>query len=136
MLSMSKYSQQYIDECRAKLEAQVSAYRELTAAVTDRAAVDRFEPVFFNNMVIVLENYFVHRLRAAEGKNGNPLNEVRMLSTSMLSNNGKLVADKQIRLDPAKSVLRYAVGDEIRVRETDFDRLCKAFFADLESKYL
>ena len=136
MLSMSKYSQQYIDECRVTLDAQVSAYRELVAVVTDRGAADRFEPVFFNNMVIVLENYFVHRLRAAEGKDGNPLNEVRLLSTSMLTNNGKLVADKQIKLDPAKSVLRYAVGDEIRVRATDFDRLCKAFFAELESKYL
>jgi hypothetical protein len=58
--------------------------------------------VFFNNMVLVLENYFVHRLRAKEKKVGNPLNEVRILSTSMLSNNGRMVADKSIRLDPAR----------------------------------
>jgi hypothetical protein len=50
-----------------------------------------------------LENYFVHRSRTLEKKDGNPLNEVRVLCTSMMSNDGKLAADKQIRLDPAKS---------------------------------
>jgi hypothetical protein len=86
-------------------------------------------------MVLVLENYLVHRLRAKEKKDGNPLNEVRILSTSMTTNNGRMVADKSIRLDPATSILKYRVGDEIAVREEDFESLAKAFFADLESQY-
>jgi hypothetical protein len=30
--------------------------------------------VYFNNMAIVLDRYFVHRIRMAAGKNGNPIN--------------------------------------------------------------
>jgi hypothetical protein len=52
-------------------------------------------------MVLVLENYFEHRTRAKEKKDGNPLNEVRLLSTSMMTNNGRMAADKSIKLDPA-----------------------------------
>jgi hypothetical protein len=53
-----------------------------------------------------------------------------------MSNGGRLAADKQIRLNPENSVLGYAVGDEIQVREEDFLRLAKAFFAEIESKFL
>ena len=39
-----------------------------------------------------------------EGKDGNPLNEVRILCNSMMNNNNKMCADKTIKFDSAKSV--------------------------------
>ncbi len=145
MLCMTNYGREYIDSCRSKVDAQVSSYRALAAAGAHLrgssraqfdAALQAFEPVYFNNLVLVLENYFVHRSRTLEKKDGNPLNEVRLLCTSMMSNDGKLAADKQIRLDPDRSLLGYAIGDEIRVREEDFLRLAEAFFAEIERKFL
>ncbi len=143
MLCMNNYSQEYVDECRIKIEAQVAAYRDLVEAAGDSASTSRlvdaayaFEPTFFNNMVLVLENYFVHRSRTLEKKDGNPLNEVRILCNSLLNNNGMMTADKSIKLDTTRSVLRHQFGDEIKVREADFKQLSKAFFAELETKYV
>ena len=99
------------------------------------SALASFEPEFFNNMVLTLDSYFVHRLRGQEGKDGNPLNEVRVVCTSILQNRGVMSVDKTIRMNPAKSVLKYEVGDEIRVSEADFARISEAFFADIESKF-
>jgi len=140
MLCMNNYAQVYIDDCRAKVDDQVAAYKKVVSAASGgskklESAIEAFEPVFFNNLVLVLENYFVHRTRGIEGKNGNALNEVRLLCTSMMSNGGRLVADKQIKLDPGKSVLGYAVDDEIALTEDDFARLSKAFFAEIESRF-
>jgi hypothetical protein len=42
------------------------------------SALEAFEVLFFNNMALVLDRYFVHRLRMVTGKDGNPLNEVEM----------------------------------------------------------
>jgi hypothetical protein len=63
-----------------------------------------FEPVFFNNMALVLEQMFVHRMRGQEGKDGNALNEVRMICNSILLNNKNLQLDSTIKYDQAKSV--------------------------------
>lgn len=48
--------------------AQLATYKRLADAVADTgdekagAALDAFEPLMFNNMTIVLDRYFVHRL--------------------------------------------------------------------------
>ena len=145
MLCINKYTQKYIDECRAKITLQLSTYKNLVTAagkqagankVQLNAAVQAFETTFFNNMVLVLDNYFVHRSRTLELKDGNPLNEVRMLCNSMMNNNNKMCADKTIKYDPAKSVLNYKAGDEIKLNKADFVLLFKTFFAEIESKFL
>ena len=69
-------------------------------------------------------------------KDGNPLNEVRVLRNSMLNNNNIVCADNTIKLNPATSVLKYKVGDEITLSEAEFLLLFKAFFAEIERKYV
>ena len=130
MLAMSSYSREYIEAARAAIEYRVAAYRKVAGA-----GFEEFEPVFFNDLVVVLENYFVHRLRAAEGKDGNPLNEVCLLAAALMTGDGRMVADKQIKFKPGNSLLGYAPGDTIAVRADDFARLAKGFFAELETRY-
>jgi len=88
MLCVNNYTQKYIDERRSRVAAQVSAYQALVATARNQAAndepqlnaaIEAFEPHYFNNMILVLDNHFVHRARAIEKKDGNPLNEVKML---------------------------------------------------------
>jgi hypothetical protein len=145
MLSRSTYDQEYIDACRVKIDSQIAAFSRVVAAATELpdacevrldAAMQAFESVFFNNMVLVLENFFTHRSRTLEKKDGNPLNEVRLLVNSLTSNDGFMVFDKSIKIEPSKSVLRYQVGDEIKLNEKNFVRLSAAFFAEIEKKFL
>ena len=103
-----------------------SSRRREAAKPRTRAAVEAFEPRFFANLTLVLDASFVHRTRALEGKDGNPLNEVRMLCSSLLTNDGVLAADKTIKYTPETSVLKLRVGDEIRLDEKQFLLLFEA----------
>ncbi|MGI0085947.1 MAG: hypothetical protein ACREBQ_12785, partial [Nitrososphaerales archaeon] len=81
-----------------------------------------------------------------EGKDGNPLNEVRVLCNSLLFNQGKLQVDKlpgwpnsagsSLTLPPDQSVLKLKAGDTIALTHAEFVRLADAFFAEIEKKYL
>ena len=133
MLAANSYSQEYIDARRAAVAAQIAAYDGLAKAAGD--AIDGFARPFFNNMVVVLDASFAHRTRGREGKDGNPMNEVRLLAASILENDGVLVADKQIKLRPETSVLGLEAGDEISISEADFVRLAEGFFAGIETTF-
>lgn len=145
MLSVYAYSQEYINECRLKVDMQLKTYENLITTAKKQAgnsndelnsAIESFEPNFFNNMVLVLDNYFNNRSRNLEKKDGNPLNEVRMICDSIKENNYILSSNKSIKYDHAKSVLKYQIGDEIKLRKEDFVLLSKEFFAEIESKFM
>jgi hypothetical protein len=70
------------------------------------------------------------------GKDGNPLNEVELLTESLINNNGVLRGNNVIKHVPTASVLKLEIGDRIRLTAGDFERLATAFFADLERTFL
>src|SRR5216110_1108160 len=133
MLGMKKYPKAYIAACRARVEANLRAYRRQVG----RTASKEFENRFFKDQVLLLDYMFVHRLSGIEGRDGNPLNEVRILCNSILLNKGKLQVDRLpgwpnsavsgLKLPPEKSLLKLQVGDQVRLTEADFVRLSRAF---------
>jgi len=84
------HSQQEIDTARTLIEADLHAYRNLPTT----AKTTKFESAFFKREVLALEYMFVHRLTGIEEKDGNPLNELRVLCNSILLKEGKLRIDK------------------------------------------
>jgi len=141
MLGMKTYPKDYIAACKKRVEANVKSWRKQVG----KSADPDFEARFFNDQTLLLDYMFVHRLSGAEGKDGNPLNEVRVLCNSLLLNEGKLQVEKKpdwptsavsgLKLPPEKSVLGLKNGDAIQVTEAGFLKLSKAFFAELEKKY-
>lgn len=131
MLAVSKYEPEYVEQCRERVSADLAAYDRIAGAAN--GALDGFESVFFNNMVLTLELQFVHRLRKAEGKDGNALNEVRILASSLVENGGVMLADKQVTFKDG-SLLGYAPGDQIALCEADFRTLSAAFYKEIEAR--
>jgi hypothetical protein len=135
MLSIASYDQTYVGRCRGKIEASLEAFRALKQETGGARVLAAFETEYCNGLVMALDHYFDHRARGPEGKDGNPLNEIRILCNSFMHNNGKLQADTQIKLDPAKSVLGLRVGDPIVLDEATFAKLADAVFAEIGKRY-
>jgi hypothetical protein len=141
MLGRKNYTQQEVDRARSTIDRQVSAFRALVAA--DGAAggevpsaVEVLEPLLANTLVLVLDRFFVHRVRTVTGKNTNPLSEVELLTDSLLSNDGVFEAGSVVKYKPEQSVLGLKVGDPIRLTVDQVERLAGAFLAEIESKFL
>ncbi|MEO6997122.1 MAG: hypothetical protein ABI112_03485 [Terracoccus sp.] len=143
MLEMKAYDQDYVASCRARDESQVAMFHEVVMAARSHhdegsdleSALDSLESEYFNNMLIVLEGYFVYRMRDVEGTDGNPLNEVRVLARSLVQNGGTVLADAQITLDPERSVLGLEVGDSVRLTSQQYRTISNAFFRTIERKF-
>lgn len=144
MPARKSYPRAYVEGCRAHLRAQLTAYRQAANAARQpgepKPPADtpfgRLEPVFFNNLVVVLDTWFVRRARGVEGRDGNPLNEVRLLRRSLTENGGQLVRDRFVHLDPETSVLGHRSGDPIQLTEEQFVELAEAFLEEIEKRYV
>jgi hypothetical protein len=53
-----------------------------------------------------------------------------------MNNDGVLRGNNVIKLVPERSILKLELGDRIRLDISQFRRLSKAFFAELESKFV
>lgn len=131
MLARTTFPRDYIQAARERVAQRVAAYRALPAS----AKTPEFTAAYFNDLVVVLDAFFAHRTRAVEKKDGNPLNEVRILAQSVLANGEVMGSDTTIRMTPSGSVLGLGEGDAIALSDDDFVRLADAFLADLEGKY-
>jgi hypothetical protein len=143
MLGRKDYTKDELENARKAVAQQLAAYKKLVkaidAATSDpkvAAALEAFEPFLFNNMVMVLDRYFVHRIRNVTGKDSNPLNEVELLTDALIDNGGLLRGNNVIKYAADQSVLGLEIGDRIKLTAVEFERLAKAFLAEIEAKFV
>jgi hypothetical protein len=58
-----------------------------------------------------------------------------MLCNSLEQNCGVLIRDNTIKYDPARPVLKLKIGETICITRADFERLFRAYFAEIEAKF-
>ena len=138
MSGRKTYTQHEIDHAKQTMSDQLRAYFGLLSAASGKKAgeaLDSFEPLFFNHLLLALDRPFVERLRQVTGKDGNPLNEVEVLCESLMYNDGVLEESREIKLIPGKSVLGLQFGERIRLTADQFEELSAAFFTELEHRF-
>jgi hypothetical protein len=123
----------------AEVEGAKAWVRELRGAYDDVAGGRDFqtiEPLFFNSLLLALDRPFVHRTRAAVGKDGTPLNELELYVSALMDHDGVLTEGSVITLDSEESVVGIAYGDRVQLDAEQFDQLAAAVFTELEAKFL
>lgn len=136
MLSQSSYPVEYIEQTRRHLKERIAAWDDaFPGEQVGFEAARSLEASYFTDLVFVLDAHFTHRGRGIEGKDGNPLNEVRVLCKSIVEHDGVLTTDSQIKLKPETSVLGLEIGDQIAIRRADFEKLADAFLAEIGARY-
>ena len=142
MLGRKSYTRQEFDQAKAAIDQAIATYQRIAKAARAApatkgdTALRTFEATYFNDLTIVLDRYFIHRLRRVTGTDGTPINEVEMLRDSLMNNGGVLRASSLIIFIPERSVLKLRFGDPIRNTEEQFERLAAAFFAELKLKFV
>lgn len=128
MLAKNGYPKTYLEACRARIE---HALDELQAA----AVPDGLGQACLEGLVLQLELMFVHRTRAIEGKDGNALNELRMLATSLLEHGGTFTLDRTVKYDPARSVLGLGAGERVVLSPAAVQELVSAVLSEIGAKF-
>jgi hypothetical protein len=142
MLGRKDYRPEELEHARTAVRAQIAAYRRLADAVAAcsdaeaRAALQAFEPIMTRNLILTLDRYFVHRLRTVTGKDGNPLNEVELLTESLMNNDGLLRTGNVVKYRADDAVLKVAVDGRIEPSIDDFAALTDAFLDELERRFV
>jgi hypothetical protein len=70
------------------------------------------------------------------GKDDNPLSEVKLISDSLMNNEGVLHGNNVIKFVPDQSVVKLQIGDQIRLTRQQSERLSAAFLAESERKFV
>lgn len=135
MLGENSYSRAHVKACRTRFAGHVAAFDRIRKKLGAKDAAE-FEAHYCNNLVLALETHFTHRVRAKEQKDGNALNEVRMLATSITRHDGVFTADSTIKYDPARAITGYRYGDRVALTQELFVPLCEAFLREIEARYV
>jgi len=128
MLGRANYPIAYIEAVNARVGRVLRAFDKAKPA-------EPFASEALLDVIVGLEMAFVHRLRGQEGKDGNPLNEVRMIVASVLEFGGVMTLDKTIKWKPEASVTGLKNGDKIALDRKQVGKLVDAFFEELAKKY-
>ena len=130
MPARNAYRSDEIAACRDSCDALLAVWAANDVEDTT------LESVVFTQAVVVLDAWFAHRDRDLEGDDGNPMNEVRVIADSVVGNGGTLRVQEPIQWAPERTVLRFAVGDEVEMTADDFERIAAAYLAAIEAHYL
>lgn len=142
MLGRTNYTANEIEHAKSAIDAQLKAYQAVSDAAEINpndedlnAAVDDFNSLFFNNLALALDRFFVHRVRAVTGTDGNPLNELELICQSLMNSDGVFDTGTVIKYSRDASIVKLAPGDAINLSVEDFTRLSAAVFVELDEKF-
>jgi hypothetical protein len=124
MLVRTGYDGHYVAACRESVGAAVGELRRVGAG-----------SAAWNQLLPALDRWFDLRNPKVEGRDGNPLNEVRVLAASVTEHGSVVVIPRGIKLAPDTSVLGFTEGEEIILDGDAFERLLDAFLAEVEAKF-
>ena len=139
MLAVTRYDEVYVQLTAARVEEQLAAWAALAESVRGNAAAEAalaaFAPGYFATALLALDHHFMHRMRGAEGKDGNPLNEVRMLSDAIVENDGVLGENKTIKYKVDKAIAGVEIGEKIVLDAETFGKLAKAYIEEIGKRF-
>ena len=124
MLLRTGYDRHYVATCRESVGAAVEELRRVQAG-----------SAAWNQLVPALDRWFGIRNPRVEGRDGNPINEVRVIAESVTEHGSVIVVPKGIKLAAETSVLGFEEGEEISLDGDAFERLFDAFLAEVEEKF-
>ncbi|HEY2053875.1 MAG TPA: hypothetical protein VGH14_08080 [Solirubrobacterales bacterium] len=124
MLLRTGYDRHYVADCRESVGAAVEELRRVGAG-----------SAAWNQLVVALDRWFGIRNPKVEGRDGNPINEVRVIAESVTEHGAVLTIPKGIRLSPEAAVLGFEPGEEISLDGDAFERLFDAFLAEVEERF-